>query len=68
MSQTLLDLVYGAYVGGIIMYWHCATLWWDGPVKALWRTMTFKERMASLLCSSIILLMPAHTLYEMLSS
>ena len=66
MSQPLLDVVYGFLMGAIIAYWHLALLW-DGPIRTMWRTMSFKERVASLLCTAMLTTMPLTYAYDLLS-
>jgi len=56
------ELVYGFYLGAVIISWYLAVLL-PGPVRTVWVTMTFKERMASLLASMIIFITPADVLY-----
>ena len=67
MSQLLLDVVYGFLMGAIITYWHCAVLWWDGPIQDAWYSMSFKERVASLLCTSMLTVVPLSYAYDMLT-
>jgi predicted acylesterase/phospholipase RssA len=67
MDQLLLDVVYGFLMGAIIAYWHCVCLWWDGPIKRLWRTMSFKERVASLICTAMLTTMPLTYVYDLLT-
>ncbi len=67
MSQYLLDVMYGFCMGAIFTYWFCVCLWWDGPIKEMWSTMSFKERVASLLCTSMLTTLPLTTVYDMLS-
>ena len=59
--------MYGFLMGAIIAYWHCAALWWDGPIKEMWSTMTFKERVGSLLCTSMLTTLPLTTVYDLLT-
>ena len=63
--MTLLDWVYGAYVLGVIVMWY----WMLGrpPIMRVWETMTFKERLMSLVCTSILLILPADALYDLLT-
>lgn len=46
--------------------WHLL-VFMPGPIANAWMTMTFKERMASLACTSILLVEPADALYDLLT-
>lgn len=66
MPQPLLDVMYGFLMGAIIAYWHIS-IWLDGPVRRVWSTMSFRERVASLLCTCIVTTMPLTYAYDYLS-
>ena len=63
--MTLLDWMYGAYLLGVIVMWYWMLS--RPPIMRVWETMTFKERMASLVCTSILLVLPADGLYDLLT-
>ncbi len=62
----MIDVAYAVYVGSSVVMWNVVTFA-PGPIRSVWDTMTFKERVASLLCTYIILLLPADYLYEVLT-
>jgi len=62
----VIDVAYAVYVGGIIVMWNVVTLA-PGPIRSVWVRMTLKERVASLLSTYIILILPADYLLEVLT-
>jgi hypothetical protein len=64
--QDLLDVAYGFYMAVVVGGWDLA-IQLPGSMRNAWMAFTFKERMASALCSTIIFIVPADYLYESLT-
>ena len=59
--------MYGFLMGSLMGYWYAVLLWHE-PTRRVWRTMSFRERVASLLCTCIVTTMPLTYAYDLMSA